>query len=187
MRIFLFETILVCFMERSYLEIQRQHLEKLRDVTKERIRRFFENNLRQAIFKDKLFAIVLIQGAALHFLDLTNGIKDFDILLIFRESNAVSNNSVKHIFVRRLTCDSSMPEFGRYPRDNPNKFPNRHVDIFLREIENNYLAGNDILQGLKNYFKNKQSTSFDHWRAKPVIGIWPEEILEKIIWNPIKT
>lgn len=64
---------------RSYEPVTREHLERLAEIArldrKERLRR----RPRWRPYGDRVLCVALCQGAALHFLDKRNGVKDFDV------------------------------------------------------------------------------------------------------------
>jgi hypothetical protein len=61
---------------RSYLPISAADLEKLADIARHDRKDFF---LRRPEYRAKVLLVALCQGAALHYLDGRNGIKDFDV------------------------------------------------------------------------------------------------------------
>jgi len=125
-----------------------------------------------------------VQGAALHYLDGENGIKDFDVLILFRENLSISDNSgclIKIPFRRVGSEDSGMAEFGRYPTDRV-QYKSRRVDIMMRELKQEYLIPNDIANSVRNSFRESNTPSIRHWRKKAAIGLWPDAILGMVIW-----
>jgi len=165
--------------ERSYKKIESQHLLKLKEIALTDQNNFFKHYPDYIIFKDKLYAVLLVQGASKHYVDGITGIKDFDILVLYKENT--SNN--KCICYRRMkSYDCGMPNFGRYPKDRK-KYSNRRVDIRMGEIGSDVTRGNDLKTSLKNYFKEGKTKSIKKWRKKAVIGIYPKEILGEIIFS----
>lgn len=170
---------------RSYLKIEKIHLLKLENLAKLDQEKFFNKKPRYNLFKDNLYAILLVQGAALHYITKQNGIKDFDVLVLYKENKTIKDSKglIKIPYRRPKSYDCGMPEFGTYPEDNKNKYPNRRIDVLIREIKRKYLKDKTVEEALRYCFSMSQTKSMKEWRKKGVVGIYPEEILGKIIWS----
>src|SRR5437588_10952062 len=73
-------------MTRSMLPISSRDLQRLGELAaRDRNELFRRKPETRRLYQDRLFAVALCQGAALHFLDGRNGIKDFDIWSFFSE------------------------------------------------------------------------------------------------------
>lgn len=72
--------------ERSYLPITIEHLKHLRDIAIKDQNNFFKSYPKYKHYEKERIAILLIQGAALHFINKKNGVKDFDILVVYKKT-----------------------------------------------------------------------------------------------------
>ncbi|ADI73385.1 conserved hypothetical protein [Methanohalobium evestigatum Z-7303] len=172
--------------ERSYRKIEIKHLQKLKDISVNDQNIFFNKNPKYEFFRDRLFCILLVQGAALHYVNGTNGIKDFDILLLYKQNLEEKDENGKLIKIpyrRLIAYDCGMPEFGRYPHDDINQYPNRRVDVLIREIGEDLTDNYDLITGIRKYFETGNTPSIKQWKNKDVVGIWPEEIQGDLVWN----
>ena len=64
-------------MKRSLERIDKSDLQHLLELARSDIENFFARNPRYEEYKGKEKIIVLAQGAALHYIDVKTGIKDF--------------------------------------------------------------------------------------------------------------
>ena len=64
---------------RSLVPITREDLLRLGHIAREDREEFFDRRPRYRVLADRVIAVTLCQGAALHFLDGQNGVKDFDV------------------------------------------------------------------------------------------------------------
>jgi hypothetical protein len=64
--------------ERSYAPLTEAHLRRLGDLADQDHRKFTRSDGRPE-YRDRRVAVVLAQGAALHFVNKKNGVKDLDV------------------------------------------------------------------------------------------------------------
>ena len=165
------------------MKIAYNDLVRLCQISLSHFEDFVLRKPRYSIFRDRMLGILLVQGASLHYIDGKNGIKDFDVLILFRENRHISDEDgrlVKIPYRRRGTEDSEMPEFGTYPGDH-GRYNGRRVDILMREVKHKYLA-NNAESSIRQYFSKSKSKSMKEWRKKAAIGLWPEYIFGKVLW-----
>jgi hypothetical protein len=66
--------------ERSFIKIERTDLERLALLCREDREEFFNRHPRwQKLYADRILCVALCQGAALHYVNGKNGVKDFDV------------------------------------------------------------------------------------------------------------
>lgn len=71
---------------RLYKRLTREHLRLLAELARDEHEAFFERNPHQApLYRDRLMAAALCQGAALHYLDDETGVKDLDLHLFYAQ------------------------------------------------------------------------------------------------------
>jgi hypothetical protein len=128
-------------------------------------------------FRRRLLLMALCQGAALHYVDRSHGIKDFDVWAFFRAlPNVQFPNRGTH--GRR---DFGPSRFGRQPGDKG--YQGRRVDILGRSID--VRRGENKAAALRRYLaKGKRGSTPWHLAQRPVIAIYPEAILGRQLWPP---
>ncbi len=63
---------------RSYVPLRGAHIERLRELADED-HRFFTRPAMRPEYRERRVAVTLAQGAALHYVDGKNGVKDLDV------------------------------------------------------------------------------------------------------------
>ena len=116
-----------------------------------------------------MLVIALCQGAALHFLNGKNGVKDFDIWYFYAE-----DHKVKYPYRWVKSVDSKLRKFG----------VSRRVDLLGRSIicKNVSSAKRHPLPIIREYLGEARTQTAQQLAKKPVIGLWPKSILGKVIW-----
>ena len=171
--------------ERSFLRIERSHLLKLRDIAFTDQKDLFARNPRfQRAYAGRLMAIALCQGAALHFLGGISGVKDFDVWSFYLEP--VQSELKRMNWNRRLkSVESELPEFGAHPDDLKSGFRTRRVDLLARSLLSRVIErhGNDATVSLQAYLGDGPARTSPWYLAKKaVVGLWPDEVLGKVLW-----
>ena len=119
--------------ERSSAMIELQDLLRLSEIAHWDLERYIAGDPdARATFASKILCVALCQGAALHYLDKTTGVKDFDIFTFF-----VADGMKKFPPRRRTSYDFGRSKFGRHPDDVG--YTGRRVDVMGRSIF--YAAG----------------------------------------------
>jgi len=127
-----------------------------------------------AIYRDRLLCVALCQGAALHYVDRTNGIKDFDVWSFYLEA-------ATRPFPRRrpgVSRDFGDPRFGRSP-DAP-EFRGRRVDIFVKSFEAS--DGMPFDAAVRQYLRSGRTPSARFLAQKAVIVLYPTEWRGRVLW-----
>ncbi|HET8580750.1 MAG TPA: hypothetical protein VFL31_07105 [Nitrospiraceae bacterium] len=157
---------------RSRARITSDHLRVLAQIAKQERDDFFKRNPGQSPFYQRRFiAAALCQGAALHYLGLGTGVKDFDVHL-FYEQHPVRRQMARA--VRRL------------PRQI-DRFGKRQVDIIRtvipRRITRNNRGGIAVIRA---FLVDKPTQNAKHLAQKPVIGLLPKAILARVVWPDLR-
>ncbi len=113
---------------RSDARLTRRHLRRLVEIAGRDLEEFFERNPRLRIYRSRLLLTGLCQGAALHYLDHSNGVKDLDVYTFF-----AVHPDVRLQRRRGTHADFGPSELGRHPDDVG--YAGRRVDMFLKTIE----------------------------------------------------
>jgi hypothetical protein len=125
-------------------------------------------------YAGRLLCRALCQGAALHYLDGKNGVKDFDVWSFYA---ALREGPFPYRW--RGTADFGPSRFGRYPGDPPS-YVGRRVDLLGRSLP--ALPGADPATVLRGYLSAARTASARALAAKAVILIAPVSALGERIW-----
>jgi hypothetical protein len=116
----------------------------------------------------------LCQGAALHYLEERNGVKDFDVWSFY-----AARDDGPFPYRWRGTADYGPSKFGRYP-DDPPSFTGRRVDLLGRSLDVPLDA--EPATVLCDYFSAARTRSAKELAAKAVVLINPEQLAGKVVW-----
>ncbi len=73
-------------VERTLARIDESDLRRLAELSRVRREEFFTRNPRcRPLYTDRCLCVALCQGAALHYLDGINGVKDLDVWTFYAE------------------------------------------------------------------------------------------------------
>ena len=159
---------------RSYEPIDRDDLTHLAQISRSDLADFFARKPRYSVLEDRLVCIALCQGAALHFLDYTNGVKDFDVWAFF----AAHPDAPDFPWRRRKARDFGDPEFGRSP-DRPD-FVGRRVDLLGRSLE--VAEDADPIFVLRRYLSEGRTETARRLSEKAVVLLEPADRLGTVVW-----
>jgi hypothetical protein len=117
-------------------------------------------------------AVALCQGAAMHYYDHTNGIKDFDIWFFYPFNKT-------HLPYRTVwSWDYQNPRFGHHPANT--KHSGRDVDVLVRSIRNYSLY--DPIATIHQFLLYEGTASASELGKKAVVLLYPNAFLGKVIW-----
>lgn len=158
---------------RSHARITTGDLERLAKIAEEDRKEYVDNHPKRAPLKRRILAVALCQGAALHFLNNANGIKDFDVWTFYTARPSLSYPP------RRITHrDFGGPKFGRSP--NWNHFVGRRVDLLGRSIASR--TGESCLIAIRRYLSNGRTESARRLAEKAVILLEPKAMRGQVVW-----
>jgi hypothetical protein len=122
----------------------------------------------------RLLGRALCQGAALHYVNGSNGVKDFDVWSFYAQYGDWP-------FPPRWrgTRDFGPSRFGRYPGDPP-RYLGRRVDLLGRSLP--VRPGADPADALRGYLAARRTDSARTLAAKAVVLIDPENRAGEIVW-----
>jgi hypothetical protein len=92
----------------------------------------FQKNPHLEAYRDRKLLIALCQGAALHYVNGENGVKDFDVYTFYARLSTVMLTPRRH-----ATADFGESEFGFWPKDVPvrgQRFVGRRIDLLQRSL-----------------------------------------------------
>jgi hypothetical protein len=125
-------------------------------------------------YAGRLLCRALCQGAARHYLDGRNGVKDFDVWSFYA---ALADGPFPYRW--RGTADFGPSKFGRYPGDPP-RYTGRRVDFLGRSLPEP--PGADPAAALRRYLSAAHTASANALAAKAVILIAPEHAVGERVW-----
>jgi hypothetical protein len=121
---------------------------------------------------NKPLAVALCQGAAMHYHDHVNGVKDFDVWFLYPFNG-------RHLPYRTIwNWDHEVSKFGRHPEFEGYK--GRKVDVLVRSVRN-YEAADPKL----SFYRFLQAEGTETARLlgrKAVVLLEPPERLGEVIW-----
>jgi hypothetical protein len=117
-------------------------------------------------------AVALCQGAAMHFHDKVNGIKDFDVWFFYPFNQT-------HLPYRTYwNWDYKNPKFGRHPLIPG--YSGRKVDVLIRSIK--AYTANDSVETIHQYLEYENTASSRELAKKAVVMLAPRKMLGKVAW-----
>ncbi len=125
-------------------------------------------------YAGRLVCRALCQGAALHYVNHTTGVKDFDVWSFYFER---ADGPFPPRW--RGTADFGRSKFGRFPGD-PLSFQGRRVDFIGRSLPVPLAA--DPAGVLRNYLSAAKTASARALAAKAAVLIVPASRTGEIIW-----
>jgi hypothetical protein len=164
-------------MSRSYEPITESDLHLLADKTKDDRNELFKRKPELGrLYSNRLFAVALCQGGALHYLNCKNGVNDFDVWSFYEE-----HPERPFPYRRRAEVDLENPKFGK--TDGYSHFMGRKVDLIGRSIPN--AEPNDPIGTLRWYLREGHTESARRLAEKAVILLEPANLLGTVVWPEI--
>jgi len=161
-------------MSRSYVQISKSDLELLAQLArKDRAHFFSRKPATGRLYSGRLFAVALCQGAALHYLDGKNGVKDFDVWSFYTK-----NPEKPFPYRRRAELDLGIPKFGK--TIGYEHFVGRKVDLIGRSL--NGADTSDPVGTLRKYLREGKTESARQLAQKAVILLEPANLLGTVVW-----
>jgi len=159
---------------RSYKKIRKWDLRRLAAIAREDREDLFSRKADLGkIYRKRVICVALCQGAALHYIDGKNGVKDFDVWTFFRE------HPKKPFPYRRIARrDFGNSRFGRAP--GKTHFKGRCVDLIGRSIPSKKAAA--PIQAVQDYLKLSKNKTARSLAEKAIIILEPEEFIGTVAW-----
>jgi hypothetical protein len=161
---------------RSLEPITDADLRRLLQIARADLARMFASNQNWRPYRDRPLAIALCQGAALHYIDERNGVKDFDVWTFFArvEGRPYPDAALTR---RRKVVDFGASRFGRTPRA-PTWMEGRRVDLFARSLD--VRPGTDPGEAIRQWLADGRTESARRLAHKAVVELEP--MLGRVIW-----
>ncbi|MDQ4128106.1 MAG: hypothetical protein M3151_09205 [Actinomycetota bacterium] len=161
---------------RNYERITREDLGHLAEIARLDRKDLFARKPRYRVLEEGLVCVALCQGAALHFVDGENGVKDFDLWTFY----AARPGHPIFPWRRRVSREFGDARFGR-PPEKP-AFVGRRVDLLGRSIEVG--AQTDPTVILRGYLSEGRTGSARALAQKAAVLLEPSERLGTVVWTP---
>jgi hypothetical protein len=157
---------------RSDALLTRQHLSRLAGIARRDLDEFFQRNPHLRTYRLRVLLTALCQGAALHYLDQSNGVKDLDVYTFLAADPDL------RLQRRRRWADFGPSELGRHPGDVG--YSGRRVEIYLKTIECG--QGQTPEEAVRAYLRTSTTAVARKLAAKAVIGLDPPNLFGTTIW-----
>jgi hypothetical protein len=161
---------------RTYEELGSDDLQEIRQYAIEELNRFLYKvgnpEGKYKVYRGKLIAMCLCQGAAQHFVDGKTGIKDFDVWFFFTEDENIRIPNIKNM---RYSACKLLKDVGEKRVDFLKKSIKRDV-IDMSKSE----KPRDIL---RSYLQNANTSTSKELAKKAIVGLYPDEVFGKVIWG----
>ena len=161
---------------RSCERITPEDLDRLARISRLDREDFFARKPRYGVLEEGLVCVALLQGAALHFVDGENGVKDFDVWTFY----AARPGHPAFPWRRRVARDFGDPRFGRTP--STAGFLGRRVDLLGRSIEVG--EEGDPAAVLAGYLSAGRTASARALARKAAVLLEPPDRRGTVAWPP---
>jgi len=161
-------------MRRSKEKITKHDLRKLLKLARADIDDFFDRKpAYKKTYQGKEKLVALCQGAALHYIDGKNGVKDFDVWLFYPQ-----RGDVVLPYRRTGSVDFGKSKFGKHP--NRLLFDGRGIDVLMRSTR--FFNRGDPESCIENYLSGCKTKTAKLLSQKAVIGLYPESVFGRVLW-----
>jgi len=162
-------------LDRSLARIEVADLLRLAALAAEAEAELFRRHQRgSGRYAGRLLGRALCQGAALHYVNGKNGVKDFDVWSFYAQ-----HGDWPFPARWRGTRDFGPSKFGRYPADPP-RYTGRRVDLLGRSLP--VAPGTDPAHAIRDYLAAGRTTSARALAAKAAVLIDPAHRAGEIVW-----
>jgi hypothetical protein len=159
---------------RCYEPITRGELDRLAQIARaDREDRFERKPRWRLLYRPRVLAVALCQGAALHYIDGENGVKDFDVWTFY-----AAHPEAEFPPRWRTVRDFEDPRFGQTV-DCPTLM-GRRVDLFGRSID--APPGAEPAEALRRYLSLGRAKSARLLSRKAVVLLDPGPRRGEVIW-----
>jgi hypothetical protein len=159
---------------RSYKNIRESDLRRLAIMAREdREDLFCRNPQLKQIYQERIICVALCQGAALHYVDGKNGVKDFDVWTFYRQ-----HSQRPFPYRRNVPRDFGDPRFGKTP--GKLNFKGKCVDLIGRSIP--FRMGQRPIQTIQEWLSTSKNRSPRLLSAKAVVILEPKELIGTVAW-----
>ncbi|MBE5451262.1 hypothetical protein [Mycobacteroides abscessus] len=160
-------------VERSMAPLTEEHLRRLAEIAKTDREGLFNRKPHLAVYRDRILLTALCQGAALHYLNGTNGVKDLDVYTFYADQPGVG-----HPYRRRGVEDFGESELGRHPDDHG--YLGRRVDLLGRTLK--VAPSSEPVAAVRSYLREARTATAKELAKKAVVVVDPGPRFGQIVW-----
>lgn len=142
------------------------HLDRLVEIARRDREGLFERNPHLAVYGDRSLTVALCQGAAQHYVDGRNGIKDMDVWTLYAAAPGV-----QYPYRRRGEVEFGPSELSDW---------SGRVDLLGRSLQ--YPVGMAPESVWQDYLTKRWTVSAWHLAKKPVVLLEPAARRGEIVW-----
>lgn len=157
------------------MPIADEDLSRLAEIARTDRRARHERRTRWRVYDSRVLCVALCQGAALHYVDGVNGVKDFDVWTFYAE-----HPRGPYPARWRTVADFGPSRFGRTP-SSP-ELEGRRVDLFGRSLP--AAPGDEPGAVVSRYLGAARSASAKLLAEKAVVLLEPSSRRGEILWRP---
>jgi hypothetical protein len=162
-------------VDRSLAPIEVADLLRLAGLAADAEAELFKRHPRgSGRYAGRLLGRALCQGAALHYVNGTNGVKDFAVWSFYAQ-----HDNWPFPARWRGTRDFGPSKFGRYPGDPP-RYVGRRVDLLGRSLP--APPGTNPTRAIRDYLAAGRTNSARALAAKAAVLIDPVDRIGEIVW-----
>lgn len=176
------------------MPLNKRHFARLSKIAAADHEKFYA---RRPEYQGRLVAVVLAQGAALHYLDRVNGVKDLDVWSFFAlpedQNRFPEDKRKKHVDFGRSDLGRQLYDLraAKSPRQKAlmrkwsSEHVGRRVDLMMRGIVCD--REDDPAEAIRTWLVSgarKPGSSPWHLRKKAVVLIDPQERRGEVVWDP---
>lgn len=162
--------------ERSFERIGTSDLVRLAELARADREDRFKRRPRWRQYEERLICVALCQGAALHFLDGTTGVKDFDVWSFFTE---IPGSPFPPRW--RTTADFGLSRLGRREAEPDGRYTGRRIDLYGRSVQlENPVPAQEAIAG---YLAAGRTESARMLATKAVVLLDPEPLRGVVVWG----
>lgn len=149
---------------------------RLREIALEDRQEMFATNRNWAHYRARLLCVCLCQGGALHYLDPTHGLNDFDVFTFFA---AAPDRPIPDpaLYRRNKPRDYGPSRLGR-SGVGPSWFKGRRVDMLSRALE--VAPGSNPVPAIQSWLDRGREETAQCLAEKAVVMVEPE--IGRVIW-----
>ena len=159
---------------RSYERISLDDLARLAQIARDDREDRVTRRPRWRPYADRVLCVALCQGAALHYVDGRNGVKDFDVYAFYAE-----HPTGTFPYRWRTEADFGPSRFGQHP-DDPDSFHGRRVDLIGRSLD--VLPDADPITAVRHYLAAGHTETARQLARKAVVLLEPGPLRGQVIW-----
>lgn len=152
---------------RSFDRFIMDDLDHLAEVAEADLADFVRRNPKHRTLLKRRLCVLLCQGAALHYVDAKNGVKDFDVWSFFADDGKSPEYPARVVHARPFERASF-------------RTSTRRIDLLGRTLK--IAAKADPIDTMRSYLERGRTTSARHLAKKAAVVLEPASRRGEVIW-----